>query len=138
MKYILDASGRYQIDKKLSLPTEGLIINPLNPEDLTVGIWIMPNNTDVGMLEDFMMRLIPEEDKLLKEAENITGKLNSQRGDYENMFKESHLSKARLHTWLSWQDMPGETLSLAVQKKLFATDTELCCRFVKWLDQLNV
>lgn len=53
------------------------------------------------------------------------------------MFKAVHKSKARIHTWLAWHDTPGESLTVAVKKRLFDTDKELCRRFGNWLNQLN-
>lgn len=137
IKYILHNSRKYQIPAKMPLPAEGAIITPTDSEDLTVGIWIMPDNSDIGMLEDFMLRLIPEDDSLLKEATTITDRLDAERESHHKIFKAVHKSKARIHTWLAWHDTPGESLTVAVKKRLFDTDKELCCRLGNWLNQLN-
>ncbi len=134
---ILLRSGRYTISKTMKLPADGAVILPDNPSHLTIGVWIMPNNTDVGMLEDFMATLIPDEDSLLPHACDITDKLDSERNIHAGLFKAVHLSKARIHTWLAWHDTPGQSLSVAVQKRLFATDKELSKRFAAWIDKLN-
>lgn len=137
IKYILNQTGKYSLGSKEKLPPDGLIITPKNPEDLTVGVWIMPNNQDIGMLEDFMLNLVPDSDGLLKIAEGNIETLDRNRDKYPGIFKSAHRSKAAIHTWLAWHDTPGESLSVAVKKRLFATDKELCLRFASWLSQLN-
>lgn len=137
IKDILLRSGKYKFDEKLPLPAEGFIIEPVDKADLTVGVWIMPNNSDVGMLEDFMMKLIPDNDTLLPIADNIVESIDAKRTEHEGVFKAVHKSKAKIHSWLAWHDTPGESLSVAVQKRLFATDKTLCTHFVNWLNIMN-
>ena len=137
VKDILLQSGKYSFNRKMHLPKEGFIIEPVDKEDLIVGIWIMPNNQDVGMLEDFMLRLIPDSDALLPIAHKDIEKLEKERVCFPGIFKSVHKSKAEIYTWLSWHDTPGESLSVAVQKRLFATDKALCRLFAKWIDVLN-
>lgn len=137
VKDILLRSGKYELDIHAPMPEEGFIIEPIDESDLTIGVWIMPNNKDIGMLEDFLMKLIPEEDSLLSIAETIVNDINDNRSKHPGVFREVHKSKATIHTWLAWHDAPGESLSVAVQKRLFATDKDLCIRFTNWLNALN-
>ncbi len=137
IKDILLRSGKYSFNHKAEMPAGGFIVEPDDPGDLTIGVWIMPNNTDVGMLEDFMLSLIPETDTLIERATTNVNELDSERDRHPGLFKAVHRSKARIHTWLAWHDTPGESLSVAVQKRLFATDAELCQRFAAWLNGLN-
>ena len=60
---ILKSSNKYDCDG-LDLPSDGLVLYPLNDYDAVVGIWIMPNNRFEGMLEDFALNMIPAEDLL--------------------------------------------------------------------------
>lgn len=137
IKDILLRSGKYSFDAKMELPGNGAIIAPSDPADLTVGVWIMPNNGEMGMLEDFMLKLIPDSDTLLPEAYDIVEKLDKERSRHSGIFKSVHKSKAKIHTWLSWHDSPGESVSVAVQKHLFSTDKDLCRHFCQWIDALN-
>ena len=137
VKDILLRSGKYSFNPKIEMPTDGFIIEPDDPEELTVGVWIMPNNSDIGMLEDFMMQLIPGDDSLIECATNIVTHLDNERELHPGLFKAVHKSKAKIHTWLAWHDSPGMSLSVAVQKRLFETDAELCRRFAAWLNNLN-
>ncbi len=137
IKDILLRSGKYSFDMHTPLPEDGFVVKPDDKADLTIGVWIMPNNKDVGMLEDFMMKLIPETDALLPIADSIVEEIDSKRHAHSGIFKVVHKSKAKIHTWLSWHDAPGESLSVAVQKRLFATDKVLCSNFIKWLNTIN-
>ena len=65
---ILKSSNKYDCDG-LDLPSDGLVLYPLNDYDAVVGIWIMPNNRFEGMLEDFALNMIPTEDLLIRKVE---------------------------------------------------------------------
>ena len=51
---ILKSSNKYDCDG-LDLPSDGLVLYPLNDYDAVVGIWIMPNNRFEGMLDHFAL-----------------------------------------------------------------------------------
>jgi hypothetical protein len=50
--------------------------------------------------------------------------------------KPIHKSKARIHTWLAWQEDPGTPMGLAITKSYLDTNQELCNLFVNWLNNL--
>lgn len=137
MKYILEKSGKYDFDRKMLLPSDGVVIPPRDPADLTVGIWVMPDNNACGMFEDFLLALIPSEDTLLEESTRIVNRLHTERDRHNLLFKAVHKSKARIHTWLAWHDTPGESLAVAVTKHLFDTSHPLSLSFSAWLSRLN-
>ncbi|MDR0547016.1 MAG: hypothetical protein LBG77_05475, partial [Dysgonamonadaceae bacterium] len=58
------------------LPREGLI---LNNGDKKAGVWIMPNNTTTGMLEDFITFLVPQNDKLLPIVDTTLNHIETQK-----------------------------------------------------------
>lgn len=90
-----------------------------------VGIWLMPDNQNHGMLEDFMRLLIPDHDECLIFAKETLQTLESRK---IQRYKEVHRSKALIHTWIAWQDKPGSTLGLSTTQYL-NIDTELCQQF---------
>lgn len=137
IKNLLLKSGKYTFDFNMPLPAVGAVIAPNDPEDITVGIWIMPNNSDIGMLEDFMLNIIPQDDSLIKNAKQIIATLDAERDKHTNLFRPTHKSKACIHTWLAWHHKPGESLTVAVEKRFFDTDSQLCKDFTNWLRQLN-
>ena len=88
----LDINSRYlrlkqifgPIDFNLpeEMPKNGLIIS--NPEDIKIGIWIMPNNQISGMLEDFISFLVSNDDKLMPVVDET---LNKIENDSLNKYK---------------------------------------------------
>lgn len=100
-----------------------------------VGLWMMPDNLLAGMLEDFAQRLVPDDDPVFPRAcaaaEAIMRELpQSVR------FKDVHLSKARIHTWLAWKDEPGRPLGLALKFKMLDAEHALASRLAMWLREL--
>lgn len=114
-----------------NLPVEGLIID--NLQSIKIGVWIMPNNKTNGMLEDFISFLIPEGDDLLPKVD-----LSLENIENENLNRYSliHRSKARVNTWLAWQEVPGIPMGLSITKRYLTTDEANCNLFINWLKTL--
>jgi len=109
-------------------PKDGLITTNRRP---AVGVWLMPDNSLPGALEDFATHLIPDNDPLWPRAVSAVDNIPAA----ERRFTATR--KAEVHTWLAWQEEPGTPLGQAVTKKYFQTDSDLCKRFVRWLKQLK-
>lgn len=131
---ILEKSGFYS-NLPMVLPKEGLVCEPDDREQLVVGVWIMPDNQLQGMIEDFVIDMIPNctEDPLLQKVDCVLRELEEK---HLNRYKLVHRSKARIHTWLAWQDEPGMPMGITITKQILSTEHELCCRFVNWLDKM--
>ena len=114
-------------------PTSGLILTPINRDDIKIGIWIMPDNNSSGMLEDFAAFLIPDQDRLLPEVDKALANIESKG---LNEYNPIHHSKARIHTWLAWQEDPGTPMGLAITKKYLTVTPHICQAFVDWLNNL--
>jgi len=116
-----------------SCPNTGLIV----PDILGTrfGAWIMPNNRDDGMLENFCQAMVPEADNriLWDYAKNSA---NFARKDYGAPFIENHLHKAQMHTWLSWQDPPGERMGSAITKRILRAEMGWGVSFANWFREL--
>lgn len=97
-----------------------------------LGIWLMPNNSDVGMIEDFAMLLISPQDRLLPLAQAALETIPME----DRLFPEVHRSKALVHTWLAWQVDPGVPMGAAITRKYLESDTPTAVAFVTWLNQL--
>ena len=130
IKSILETAGYTGIAE--NPPTGGLVVKA--PEKPTVGVWIMPDNTVPGMLEDFMAFLVPKECTMYKYAEEIVDSVPKS----DDRYKDIHRSKALIHTWLAWKEDPGTPLGLAITKKYFSSDAEEVEPFVAWLKDLFV
>ncbi len=96
-----------------------------------IGVWIMPNNFDNGYLEDFYAQMITKEDTFWQNAVQITeGYIENK----ENRFREIALSKAKVHTWLAWQEKPELPIGLSVSaySNLLNLNQPLVDDFIEW------
>ena len=102
-------------------------------EDLPrVGVWIMPNNTLPGMLEDYLCYLVPEGDTLFERARRCVDEIPVE----ERRFIAAHFTKALIHTWLAWQDDPGTPFGQAITKRYFDPDGPHVQALLDWLTRL--
>jgi hypothetical protein len=99
-----------------------------------IGIWLMPDNSTTGMLEDFVKYLVPENDKLWAESERVLAEIENQNLHQYN--EKIQRSKAQIHTWLAWQKEPGKPMGIAIQSNFLTTHHDLCQRFTTWLNNL--
>ncbi len=99
------------------------------PEQVKIGVWIMPNNKEGGMLETFLQ---PRDKKLWEFAEQSC----KQAKDHGACFKDSHSDKAKIHTWLAWQDPPGRQLGYAIKESILLPDSPQAKAFMKWFTAL--
>ena len=98
-----------------------------------LGFWLMPNNQDSGMLEDFCAELA--EPLSLAFARECVEAANVRN---VATFKEVHRSKAVIHTYLAWQDEPGYPLGKSITKQSLRPHTAIAVSFTDWLIQLFV
>jgi len=114
-----------------NLPEEGLIHQ--TNFGVKFGVWMMPDNKTSGMLETFLGYMIPSggdrlwdyTDEVIREAKN--------RGA---TFKENHTDKAKIHSWLSWQDPPGRQLHNAIMERILDPKHPKAEIFINWFKTL--
>jgi hypothetical protein len=128
LKNIMSAQG-FVIPEEI--PAEGLVLH--NGDNKTVGIWIMPDNNLNGMLEDFIAFLVPDSDQLLPVTDVTLAEIETNQ---LNKYRSVHKAKARIHTWLAWQENPGTPLGLSITNRYLTTEAEVCNRFINWLNKL--
>lgn len=51
-------------------------------------------------------------------------------------FPPAHKIKARLHTWLAWQEEPGKPMGLSITARYLDADALHAQQLIKWLRQL--
>jgi hypothetical protein len=98
-----------------------------------LGFWLMPNNQDSGMLEDFCAELAqPESLAFAREC------VEQAQARQVTTFKEVHRSKAVIHTYLAWHDEPGYPLGKAITSQALRPHTDVAVKFTNWLIRLFV
>jgi hypothetical protein len=112
-------------------PEEGLIL--INKKQITIGIWIMPNNKLNGILEDFISFLVPPDDSLFP---IVNENLNTIEDRHLNKYKANDKSKAIIHSWLAVQEDPGTPIGLSITKRYLSTEEKICSVFISWIDNL--
>lgn len=120
-------------DVPVSCPPDGLILDPVLPDDIRFGAWLMPDNSAEGMLENFVTLLIPGDDELLKTVDRTLAEI--ERGKLVR-YSMVHREKARIHTWLAWQKSPGTPMGQAITKRYLTTEPAICGNFIDWLNRL--
>lgn len=117
-------------DMPEDLPANGLIRT--NEEGLKIGVWLMPDNRSHGMLETFLMYLAPNEDNVVRYAEKACKTARRLGAAYRSV----HFEKAKIHTWLAWQDEPGAQLHQAVKEHVLDPRSPHAAPFVTWFRDL--
>lgn len=93
-----------------------------------IGLWIMPDHQNDGMIENLVEQMIStdtEQRSLLAHADLSINNLPTK------LFKDIHLSKARIYTWRAWQKEPGIRLPDALSQNLLTI--EAAANFSNWL-----
>ena len=96
-----------------------------------IGIWLMPDNTSAGELEDFVAQMIPTEDPVwplsLSYIEGIP--------EADRKFSEKKKLRAQLYAWLAAREDPRR-MGLAIRARDLKVDGDLSKKFVAWLNGL--
>ena len=135
-----DLSGRWQsVRNKLAhypyqLPNQpdplGTVVEGV--DDLPkLGFWLMPNNQDAGMLEDFCGEMVPPAEMAVVEQCVVHAEIHGCA-----TFKAVHRSKALIHTYLALQDEPGRPLGQAITANSLRSNTATATAFSGWLLRL--
>lgn len=112
-----------------NLPAAGLIITL--ESGIKFGVWMMPDNQSRGMLETFLAYLVPD-NNLWQYTQNKVIEAKQQGATY----RDYHLDKANIHTYLAWQDPPGKQLHDAVKQRILNQSYPQSANFLRWLQEL--
>ncbi len=108
----------------------GTLLHTANPR--RIGIWVWPNNRDIGDLETFAATMVPQADELWPVASATVEALGERQ-----LFIENHKNKAKLYTWLAWQKPPGQQVGDAIRRHALNPDSPLAQSLKAWLHQLK-
>jgi len=97
-----------------------------------VGVWVMPDNQNTGMLEDWAKQCLHRQEHAL-----FAHALESvQTLPEPPKFKPLQRSKAEVATWLAWQARPGHGLDRAIDDGLFDLESHGYRQLCAWLQQV--
>ncbi|MDY6802693.1 MAG: DUF3226 domain-containing protein [Cyanobacteriota bacterium] len=114
-----------------NLPEEGLIHQ--TNFGVKFGVWMMPDNKMSGMLETFLAYMIPSGgDRLWDYAADVIIEAKNRGAT----LKENHKDKAKIHSWLSWQDPPGRQLHNAIMERILDPKHPKAEIFINWFKTL--
>ena len=126
----------HEVDRALALPAEcppeGLV-KDISTLRSRVGVWIMPDNAQPGMLEDFLLALVHEHDPLIGLAERSTSEAKVAGAGFSDAVR----SKAVIHTWLAWQEKPGLPFGTALKARYFDDTAGSAIAFINWIRRLT-
>lgn len=94
-----------------------------------LGLWIMPNNLEDGMLEDWIKQCVSSSESGLfcHASYSIDGIPGTPK------FQPWNRTKAEVATWLAWQKKPEHGLYNAAQPALLNAEAPLFTQLQKWL-----
>lgn len=96
-----------------------------------VGVWLMPDNQLPGILEDFLQFLVPEGDPLFAHVGRSLDSIPLGQRRFDDLKRP----KARIHTWLAWQEEPGKPLGQAISARYLDPHLPMADVFVQWLQR---
>ncbi len=106
---------------------EGTIING-SPR---VGIWLMPDNSSSGELEDFVAEMVPDDDPIWPRARRYIDCIP----EADRKFTEKKIQRARIHAWLAAREDP-RLMGAAIGARDLRVDGVLSTNFTNWLQKL--
>ena len=92
-------------------------------------VWVMPDNQRHGYLEHFVAGMVASRDTLWPRAQECVERIPAD----ERRFATVHRDKAKVHTWLAWQEDPGRRMGEALRLRYLDANCEAALRFVGWV-----
>jgi hypothetical protein len=111
---------------------DGVIVPGIRSPTARIGVWLMPDNQSPGILEDFLARLVPADNRCWRHAEEAT----TQARALGAPLAEKDQTKGALHAWLAWQSDPGVPFGMALRMKVLGHDSPDAVRFAAWFKRL--
>ncbi len=96
-----------------------------------IGIWLMPDNSSPGELEDFVSEMIPADDPVWPLAQDYIDGIPRE----DRKFTEKKIQRAKLHAWLSTREDP-RPMGVAIRTGDLRVDGKLSTTFADWLRKL--
>lgn len=114
-----------------AIPARGFVAD-VEEYRTRVGVWLMPDNRQDGTLEQLLETLVDRDAPLFRHATEST----AEAKELGATFPAQDEPKARLHTWLAWQEEPGRPYGTAIKAEYFQHDSHTAETFVAWFRHL--
>ena len=114
-------------------PVQNGTIIPENPDidSPRIGIWIMPDNSSAGEIENFVTPMIPAADQVWPLSQAYIDDIPAPH----RKFDDSKITKSQVHAWLAARKYPG-LLGRSVREGNLEINGPLCQTFLTWLNRL--
>lgn len=93
-----------------------------------VGIWLMPDNSSAGELEDFIEQLMPARDPIWPRAQDYIDNIPTA----DRKFAPKKIQRAKIHAWLAACAEPRK-MGAAISTQDLNANAPLAIRFLDWL-----
>lgn len=124
------ACAKSIVDMPKTLPSQGLIHT--TQTGIQFGVWMMPDNQLRGMLETFLSNCVESTDPVWQHAQSAVTEAKVQGAPFKTLQQD----KANIHTWLAWQDEPGQQLHTALKRRILDPQHPQTQDFVGWFKTL--
>ena len=125
------AIGDRLLEANVQLPAQPAHGGTIIDGEPRVGVWLMPNNSTPGELENFVAELVPKDDLVWPLAEQyVDGIPNEHRP-----FLSRKELRAKLHAWLATRKEPRK-MGAAIGTGELDAETPLACQLAGWLRTL--
>ena len=125
---ISDELGRAGISLPSQPMIDGTVVEQPHSGLPRVGVWLMPDNSNAGELEDLLSGLVPSGDPIWPLAQSYVGDVFEQLPVRERPKR----SKAEVHAWLAGKN-GGLPMGLSVKAGIFNHGSPVAQRFLAWL-----
>ncbi len=126
-----DAVANRLRDENIEVPSSPESTGTIIPSTPRVGLWLMPDNTSPGELENFVSEMIPDDDPIWPRSQSYIDDIPES----ERKFTEKKILRAKVHAWLATRRDP-RPMGTAIRARDLHTDGTLSTTFAKWLRQL--
>ena len=99
--------------------------------DPRVGVWLMPNNSGPGELENFVAELVPKDDPVWPFAKQYIDGIPREH----RRFSSRKVLRAELHAWLATRQEP-RMMGAAIGTGELDAEAPIASQFVDWLRTL--
>lgn len=100
-----------------------------------VGVWVMPDNKSSGELEDFINRMIPDDDPVRPLSKEYIERIIDRIPAGERKFTLKKSLRAEVYAWLATRERPRQ-MGAAVNARDLNIQEENCQLFIDWLRRL--